>query len=170
MAVAPYEVAGERRRRLEDCDPRWQRRKVQGFGVHLHLREKSLAEALTEADHMLAVDTAPRPTLPSEHLVDLPTGQLEGTHHHSLHHLHHKHSHQFAMLLHLARIGHILQSHLYPREWALDGRSSGEKRRINHTTCYTPKSASPPPPSGTSACCLAFPFFGRGIWMGRTVG
>jgi hypothetical protein len=48
-----------------------------------------------------------------------------------------------------------------------NGRSSGEKRRINHTTCYTPKSPSPPPPSGTSACALAFPFFGRGIGDGE---
>ena len=118
MAVAPYEVAGERRRRLGVA--RQQRRKVQAFGAHLHLREKPLAEADPEADPILAVDTAQGPRLPSEHLVDLPTGhlELEGTYRHSLRHQA-THSHQFAMLLRLARIGHILHSHLYPREWAL---------------------------------------------------
>jgi hypothetical protein len=51
----------------------------------------------------------------------------------------------------------------------VNGREQREvkKRRIKHTTCYTPKSPSPPPPSGTRAWALAFPFFGRGIGDGE---
>lgn len=132
MAVAPCEVARERRRRLEDYDPRRQKRKVQGFGVHLwevDLREKSLEDPILVVDTVpvdvvlldtvlldtVPVGTAPCPMLPTEHPVDLPTGHLERTHHHSPHH----HSHQFAMHLHPARIGHILHSYLDPRGWAL---------------------------------------------------
>ena len=113
MAVAPNEVAGERRRRLEVCDPSQRRRQVQGVGV---VREKLLADPISAAAE--DADTAPCPTLPSQHPVDLPTGHLEGTHHHSLHHQD-THSHQFAMALHLARNGRILHSLLHPREWAL---------------------------------------------------
>ena len=145
MAVAPYAVAGVRRRRLGDCDPRQQRRKVQGFGVDLHLWEKPLAEVVP----ILAVDTAaPCPTVPSlstwltwltsPTLATWPT--LRVPMHHSLHHQA-THSHLFDMLLHLARIGHILHIHLYPREWALyvstddmDGQAERREGSITRAT------------------------------------
>ena len=79
----------------------------------MHLGEKSLVDQLA-VDPILAVDFASGPTLRSEALVDLPiVVLLDRTHYHNPHHQ------EFAMLLRLARIRHILHNYLEPREWAL---------------------------------------------------
>lgn len=148
MAVVPYEAAGQRR----SLDPSQQRRQAQRAAVHL--REKSLVDqplvgrslvdpSLVDQsvvdqlamDPILAVDLASGPTLPVEVLVDLPTAVLlDRTHHHNPHHQ------EFAMLVRLARIRHILHNYVEPREWALcerkrvTGCQAGRSitRRVTH--------------------------------------
>ena len=133
MAVVPYEAAGQRR----SLDPNQQRRQAQRAAVHL--REKSLVDQSVvdqlAADPILAVDLASGPTLPAEALVDLPTAVLlDRTHHHNLHHQ------EFAMLVRLARIRHILHNYVEPRKWALcerkraTGCQAGRsiRRRVTH--------------------------------------
>jgi hypothetical protein len=143
MAVVPYEAAGQRR----SLDPSQQRRQAQRAAVHL--REKSLVgRSLVDpslvdqsvvdqlaANPILAVDLASGPTLPAEALVDLPTAVLlDRTHHHNLHHQ------EFAMLVRLARIRHILHNYVEPREWALCERKTATgcqagrsiTRRVTH--------------------------------------